>query len=52
MRYPLIDKKKTGQQIWQLMCKQELSVKDVAEKLEAGSVQCVSMDQRKTPAVD
>ena len=54
MKYPLIDKKKTGQQIWQLMCKQELSVKDVAEKLEAGSVQCVYqwINGKRLPSID
>ena len=54
MKYPLIDKKKTGQQIGQLMRKQGLSVKDVAEKLDIGSVQCVYqwINRKRMPTID
>ena len=54
MKYPLIDKKKTGWQIGQLMRKQGLSVKDVAEKLDIGSVQCVYqwINGKRMPTID
>ncbi|MBR0172519.1 MAG: helix-turn-helix transcriptional regulator [Lachnospiraceae bacterium] len=54
MKYPLIDKKKTGRQIGQLMRKQGLSVKDVAEKLDIGSVQCVYqwINGKRMPTID
>lgn len=51
---PLIDKKKTGQQIRSLMRNKGLSVKDVTEKLRIGSVQCVYQwfSGRRLPSVD
>ena len=54
MKYPLIDKKKTGRQIGQLMRKQGLSVKDIAEKLDIGSVQCVYqwINGKRMPTID
>ncbi len=54
MKYPLLDKKKTGQQIGHLMRKRGLSVKAVAEKLDIGSVQCVYqwINGKRMPTID
>lgn len=52
--YPTIDMKATGNHIWQIMKRKNISVKDVQQYLNLGSVQSVYhwLSGRNMPTID